>query len=59
MANNKFVLKREDEEHVEVLLNGVEVASANHDEDGWGGMEVVVNLVHAIAGVLGIPVEEA
>ena len=41
-----------------VFLNGKEVASANHDEDGWSGMEKVEEIVKSIAGVLKIPVVE-
>jgi hypothetical protein len=55
---HKFVLKRDDDENLTVLLNGTEVGSANHDEDGWGGMESMETLVKAIAAVLKIPVEE-
>ena len=40
------------------LANGEEVGSANHDEDGWKGMETVEDLVKAIGRVLDIPVEE-
>lgn len=31
----------EDDEHLVVKLGGREVASANHDEHGWSGMEAV------------------
>lgn len=59
MARSKFVLTRDDEESLTVVLNGTEVGSANHDEDGWAGMEAMETLVKAIAAVLNIPVEEA
>ena len=59
MANkNQFILEREDEETLKVFLNGEEVGSANHDEDGWAGMESLESLVRGIAKVLRIPILE-
>ena len=53
----KFTLRRPDDETLIILLNGREVGSANHDSDGWQGMESLEELVKGIAGVLNIPVE--
>jgi len=58
MRGNKFILRRDDDETLTILLDGEEVGSANHDEDGWKGMETVEDLVKAIGRVLDIPVEE-
>ena len=54
----KFVINHEDDENVTVFLNGKQVGSANHDEDGWSGIEKVEKIVKSIAGVLKIPVVE-
>lgn len=53
-----FVIKRVDDEHVEITLEGKEVVSLNHDEDGWDGIERAENLVKSIADILDIPVTE-
>lgn len=52
-----FIIYRPDDESMTVFLNGKEVGSANHDSDGWKGMETVEEIVTEIAKVLGLPVE--
>lgn len=56
-TKNKFVLSKSDDENLTVFLNGKEIASANHDTDGWAGMEAIEELVTKIAKALKIPVE--
>lgn len=48
----------EDDEHLEVQVDGIGVAWANHDEHGWGGMDSVVKAALAVARVLGAEVVE-
>jgi hypothetical protein len=57
-AKNQFIFEREDDETLKVFLNGTEVGSANHDSDGWAGMESLESLARGIAKVLHIPVLE-
>jgi hypothetical protein len=57
MAKNKITLDRRDEDNLVIKLNGKEIASFNHDEDGWAGMESAENLVVTLAERLNIPVE--
>lgn len=51
-----FELRKEDDETLEVFLNGKEVGHANHDSDGWSGMESLESLVERVAEVLGLSV---
>ena len=53
-----FVITRQDEENIEITLNGKFVASANHDSDGWAGMETLEDAVKRIGEILNIPVIE-
>lgn len=52
-----FVIYRPDDETMEVHLNGQYVGSANHDSDGWAGMESLEDLVTNVAEVLNLPVD--
>lgn len=45
-----------DDEVVSIQVDGAEVASANHDEHGWAGMEAVINTSTAVARALGAEV---
>lgn len=47
-----------DDEHVSILIGGVEIASANHDEHGWSGMDAVVRAALAVAEAAGLEVED-
>jgi hypothetical protein len=38
----------DDEERLVITMNGKEIASLNHDQHGWEGMEVARNLIDAI-----------
>lgn len=51
-----FTIKQPNEERIEIFLNGEYIGFANHDEDGWSGMEKVEKIVKKIANKLGIPV---
>jgi hypothetical protein len=46
------------DETVEVDVNGVEVASVNHDEHGWAGMGAVLDTARKMAKALGVEVRE-
>lgn len=55
---SKFIIKTSyDEESFTVWLNDIQVGRANHDDNGWKGMEDVEGIVAAIAKVLDIPVD--
>lgn len=56
--SHKITINREDDEHIEFLIDGESVGSANHDNDGWAGMETAENLVTNIAIKLGFEIEE-
>ena len=53
----KIEIRETDEEHIEVFVNGEWVCSADHDEDGWAGMEKVEALAASIAKKLGMEFE--
>jgi len=47
---NKFMIKTAaDGESFKVYLNGVQVGDADHDKNGWAGMEDVTEIVLRIA----------
>jgi DNA gyrase/topoisomerase IV subunit B len=48
----------EDDEHIEVQVDGKGVAWANHDEHGWSGMDSVIKTAFAVARALGVEVVE-
>lgn len=56
MSDTTIMIVWPDDDHVEVHVNGTEVASANHDEHGWSGMDAIVNTATSIARAAGIPV---
>lgn len=41
-----------DEERIAVKINGKTIASFNHDEHGWSGMEAVERVVEQMAKAL-------
>lgn len=47
------------DELVQVEVNGVEVASANHDEQGWDGMGAVIKTAREVGKALGATIEDA
>ncbi len=51
-------IRRPDEEHMEVWLNGEQIGALNHDEHGWDGMRTAEALVLQIAAAVGVEVEE-
>lgn len=46
-------IQRIDDENIVVLVDNVPIGGANHDEDGWAGMEKVEQIVEALAKALG------
>ncbi|MFY1595450.1 hypothetical protein [Micromonospora sp. WMMD737] len=52
MATGPITIERPDDEHIEIHVNGEVVASANHDEHGWSGMDAVERTALAVAGAL-------
>lgn len=51
-----FMIRRPDEEHMRFYVNGVQVGEANHDNDGWAGMDTASSLFERIAEELGVEV---
>lgn len=49
----KVKITRPNDEQLVVRVNGREVASANHDEHGWSGMDAVESTAVAIARACG------
>lgn len=49
----KVTIARPDDERLIVRVNGREVASANHDEHGWSGMDAVELTAVSIARACG------
>lgn len=57
-STHVFTVKQLDDEHVEYSLNGVHLITANHEDDGWAGMERIGLLVNGIAASFGATVQE-
>lgn len=55
---HKMTINRPDEESIEILIDGEVVGGANHDTDGWSGMERVEKMAMRIAKKLGMEVDE-
>lgn len=53
-SKRKVDIRRPDDEHLEVVVNGEVVATANHDEHGWDGMGAVERTALAVARALGV-----
>jgi predicted cobalt transporter CbtA len=51
--------RRPDDERLELLVNGREVAWANHDEHGWSGMDAFEKAAVAIVKAFGGEIGEA
>jgi len=49
-------IERPDDENIEVHVNGSVVASANHDEHGWSGMDAVEKTALSVARAFGAAV---
>lgn len=49
----KFEIKGLDDEDIEFLIDGRTISYANHDDDGWHGMEKLTNMFEEIADALG------
>lgn len=49
-------IRRPDDEHVEILVDGELAAYASHDEEGWAGMQAVVNTTRGLAKALNVEV---
>ncbi|MEV6297832.1 hypothetical protein AB0M02_00330 [Actinoplanes sp. NPDC051861] len=58
MTNVSITIAHPDDEHLRVKVNGRTVATANHDEHGWSGMDAVEKTARAIAQAAGIAVDE-
>lgn len=54
----RVAIVRPDDDHVVVEVDGAEVASANHDEHGWSGMDAVVATALAVAKAVGLEAGE-
>ena len=49
---------RPDDDTLVVLLDGVEVASANHDEHGWSGIDLLEKAALTLGKALGATIED-
>ena len=50
-------IKQIDDENIVVLVDGKEIGWANHDEDGWAGIQKVEEIAEGIAKALGADFE--
>lgn len=53
-----IVVRRPDDDHLEVVIDGNVVAEANHDEHGWSGMDAVEKTAVAVARALGVEIQD-
>ena len=59
MTNKKILRIHQpdhDEELLEIYLGDVQIASANHDEEGWAGMEAIEDVAVKMADELGLKI---
>ena len=59
MISLHITIVHPDDEHLNIEFNGEVVASANHDEHGWSGMDAVEKTARAIAEAVGLDISEA
>ena len=52
----ELVIRWVNDEAVDILLDGDELISVNHDEHGWDGMQVALDLSRTFARKLGADV---
>ncbi|MFG3709496.1 hypothetical protein [Micromonospora sp. NPDC047730] len=55
----RISIERPDDERIQVHINGQEVASANHDEHGWSGMDAIERTALAVARACGARADQA
>ena len=48
----------EDEEQLEIRINGETVGTYNHDDHGWAGMQAAEQLAEQFAKALGLKIEQ-
>ena len=53
---DKIVIRWVNDEEIHILLNGKVVQHANHDEHGWDGMQLAMDLCRALGGGMGASV---
>ncbi|MEV4197038.1 hypothetical protein [Micromonospora globbae] len=58
-ADVTVTIERPDDEEIEVHVDGQVVASANHDDHGWSGMDAVERTALAVARACGARVDQA
>jgi hypothetical protein len=54
----KLTINRPDDDHLVIEIDGKEIASANHDEHGWCGMDAVEQTALAVAKAAGLAIDE-
>ena len=52
----ELVIRWVNDEAVDILLDGEELSGVNHDEHGWDGMQVALDLSRTFARKLGATV---
>lgn len=55
--SHKLTITHISDEEVSYKLNGTHLLTANHDDDGWSGMERVNSMMMAVAKEIGAEVE--
>lgn len=59
MSKSKLViLSNDDDDGFELILDGVPIGQANHDSDGWQGMEKIKRLMYILGDRLDFDIEE-
>lgn len=58
MDKPKQIEIRRDDETISIRIGRRTVASANHDEHGWAGIELIENMAKEVGIALGLPVVE-
>lgn len=57
-SKHELIIEEVDDETRIYTMNEIELIRANHDDDGWGGMERIDTLLRAVAGLVGAKVIE-
>jgi hypothetical protein len=55
-VTDKIVIRWVNDEAIDIELNGLVLVTANHDDHGWDGMRLAIDLTRAIAGGMGASV---
>lgn len=57
-GKSQLVILHRDDETFELILDGLSIGTANHDDDGWSGMEKIKRLMYVMGDRLDFEIVE-